>query len=106
MSYRFLLPTLAVVCALTTGCFTARTPVIHLGPDRILTDDEIRKADEKITEADKLWAQRADPASIEKAAGLLHDSLQLAPHNTQALWRAARGCYWKAERGGLSNVVY
>lgn len=75
----------------------------QFGQDRILTDAEIRQADQKIVEADKAWTLRADPAQIEKAVGLVHDSLQLAPHNTQALWRAARLCYWKADHAGQAR---
>lgn len=100
MTHRVLLLTLAAVGALSAGCFPAQIHMGRLGPDRILTDDEIRKADQKIVEADKVWASRADPANIEKALGLLRDSLLVAPHNTQALWRAARVSYWMAERAG------
>jgi tetratricopeptide (TPR) repeat protein len=105
MTSRLFLPTLAIVCALAAGCFPARIRVGRLGPDRILTDEEIRQVDQKIAEADKAWTLRADPANIEKAMGLLRESLQLAPHNTQALWRAARICYWRADHAGQAKDV-
>ena len=100
MTSRFLLLTLTAVFTLSIGCLPPRIRMGRLGPDRVLTDDEIRKADKKIVEADKVWASRGDPANVEKALGLLHESLNVAPHNTQALWRAARACYWLAERAG------
>jgi tetratricopeptide (TPR) repeat protein len=53
-----------------------------------------------VAEADKLWLDRARPGSAEKALETLRDAMKLAPHNVQALWRAARACSWLAERAG------
>jgi tetratricopeptide (TPR) repeat protein len=101
---RFLhLPLLPGVCALLAGCAFFKSPAQHalkLGADRILTDAEVQKAMDLITEADALWVGRGEPGKAEKALETLKASLAIAPNNTAALWRAARATYWLAERAG------
>jgi tetratricopeptide (TPR) repeat protein len=94
---------IVLLCALSTGCFYGRPRIKQLGPDRVLTDAEVKKAEQKIVEADKVWAARIEPANVQKALDFLQESLKLAPHNTQALWRAARASYWLAEQAGLAK---
>ncbi|MCX7825273.1 MAG: tetratricopeptide repeat protein [Verrucomicrobiae bacterium] len=94
---------LATVLGLTfTGCalFSRPIAVSKLGPDRILTDEEVAKAQKLVEDSDKLWQGRADPANVERALETLKESLKIAPHNSQALWRAARACFALAERAG------
>ncbi|MBM3891590.1 MAG: tetratricopeptide repeat protein [Verrucomicrobia bacterium] len=88
-----------------TGCalFSPRVPVGKLGPDRILTDAEVAQAQKLVEESDKLWQARAAPANVEKALDTLKESLKIAPHNSQALWRAARACFSLAERAGADK---
>lgn len=103
MSRRVHLIPIVMFCALSAGCFYMKPRIKQLGPDRILTDTEVRKAEQKIVEADKAWAARVEAANVQKAFDLLRESLKLAPHNTQALWRAARACYWLAEQAGIAK---
>ena len=86
MTHRVLLLTLAAVGALSAGCFPAQIHMGRLGPDRILTDDEIRKADQKIVEADKVWASRADPANIEKVKKEVYEKLGVTLAEEVELW--------------------
>jgi tetratricopeptide (TPR) repeat protein len=53
-----------------------------------------------VANADKLWLERGTLGNAEKALDTLSNALKLAPHNVQALWRAARACSWLAERAG------
>jgi tetratricopeptide (TPR) repeat protein len=103
MSRHVRLISILLLCALSTGCFYGRPRIKQLGPDRILTDAEVKKAEEKIIESDKAWAARAEAGSVQKSLDLLQESLKLAPHNTQALWRAARASYWLAEQAGFAK---
>lgn len=101
MAFRFpLLAAVGLCSVLATGCLGPRIRFAQLGPDRILTDAEVEKVHMLVVEADKLWLERATPGSAEKSLDTLHDALKLAPHNVQALWRAARACAWLAERVG------
>lgn len=101
MAFRFLLLATAGLCTvLMTGCFGPKIRFAQLGPDRILTDAEVEKVRVMVSEADRLWLDRGTPGSAEKALDTLRESLKLAPHNIQALWRAARACAWVAERVG------
>ena len=103
MSRHIHLISIVLLCALSTGCFWRGPRIKRLGPDRILTDAEVHKAEQKIVEADKAWAARVEPGNVQKSFDLLRESMKLAPHNTQALWRAARACYWLAEQAGIAK---
>lgn len=103
MSRHVQLISIVLLCALSTGCFYRGPRIKQLGSDRVLTDSEVRKAERKIVEAEKAWAARIEPGNVQKSLDLLQESLKLAPHNTQALWRAARAHYWLAEQAGMAK---
>jgi tetratricopeptide (TPR) repeat protein len=46
------------------------------------------------SEADSLYANRADLASAKKAAELWQAALSREPGNFEAAWKLARACYW------------
>jgi tetratricopeptide (TPR) repeat protein len=104
---RALFPLLLATSVLLSisGCalFAPRVHVSKLGPDRILTDEEVAKAQKLVEDSDKLWQARTDPLNVEKALDALKESLKIAPHNSQALWRAARATFWMAERAGAEK---
>lgn len=101
MPTRFFTFAAAALCGvLATGCFSPKIRVAKLGPDRILTDEEVDKVHGMVKTADQLWLERATPGNAEKSLDTLRDALKLAPYNVQALWRAARACAWLAERVG------
>lgn len=105
MSRHVSLVLVVLFSVLSMGCIMGGPRFKQLGPDRILTDAEVHKAEQKIVEADKAWAARAEPGKVAQSLDLLLESLKLAPHNTQALWRAARACYWLAEQAGTAKDV-
>ena len=98
-----ILPLLLACGVLLTGCIIPRIQTSRLGPDRILSDAEVLKVNELIAQADRLWKSRVEPGNADKALETLNESIKIAPHNSQSLWRAARACYWLAERAGEAN---
>ena len=67
MSRHVSLVLVVLLCALSTGCFYGRPPIRQLGPDRVLTDAEVNKAEQKIVEAEKAWAARVKPGNVSKS---------------------------------------